>query len=103
MSKFKIQKNKEKIVKLLNENVDLEYNLRLKSFTRFSEKETTVSKKDKTPVKLKIGHWFEWFYDGDFPKDKKHAVKIERNEICEIDGIKSNHWNKIQYYTFDDV
>ena len=103
MSQLKIQKNKEKIVKLLNENIDLEYNLRLKSFTRFSEKEATVSKKDKTPIKLKIGHWFEWFYDEDFPKDKKHAVKIERSEICEIDGKKSNHWNIIKYYSVEDV
>ena len=103
MSQLKIQKNKEKIVKLLNENIDLEYNLRLKSFTRFSEKEATVSKKDKTPIKLKIGHWFEWFYDEDFPKDKKHAVKIERSEICEVDGIKSNHWNKIKYYSIEDI
>ena len=35
MSKLKIAKNKEKIVKLLNENIDLEYNLKLKSFNRF--------------------------------------------------------------------
>jgi len=99
----KIDKNKSIIVKLLNENIDLEYNLKLKSFTRFSEKEATVSKKDKTPIKLKIGHWFEWFYDRDFPKDKKHAVKIERSHIFEIDGIKSNHWNKIKYYTINDI
>lgn len=103
MSALKIQKNKEKIVNLLNENIDLEYNLRLKSFTKFSEKEATFSKKDKTPIKLKIGHWFEWFYDEDFPKDKKHAVKIERSEIFEVDGIKSNHWNKIKYYSVENV
>lgn len=103
MSALKIQKNKEKIVKILNENIDLMYNLRLKSFTSFSEKEATVSKKDKTPIKLKIGHWFEWFYDEDFPKDKKHAVKIERSEICEVDGIKSNHWTKIKYYSVEDI
>jgi hypothetical protein len=56
MSKLKIQKNKEKIVKLLNENIDLEYKLNLKRFTKFSEKVVTVSKKNKTPVNLKIGH-----------------------------------------------
>ena len=103
MSKLKIQINKEKIVKLLNETIDLEYNLRLKSFKRFSEKIATVSKKDLTPINLKIGHWDEYFYDQDFPQDKKHAVKIERSEICEIDGIKSNHWNKIKYYSIDDI
>ncbi len=32
MSALKIQKNKEKIVKLLNENIDLEYNLDLKRY-----------------------------------------------------------------------
>ena len=37
------------------------------------------------------------------PKDKKHAVKIERSEICEVDGIKSNHWNKIKYYSIEDI
>jgi hypothetical protein len=103
MSQTKIKKNKEKIVKILNENIDLEYNLRLKRFERFSEKVATVSKKDLTPINLKIGHWFEWFYDEDFPSDKKHAVKIERNEIYEIDGQKSNHWNKIKYYSIENV
>lgn len=101
MSKLKIAKNKEKIVKLLNENIDLEYNLKLKSFNRFSEKVVTVSKKDKTPINLKIGHWFEWFKDEDRPNEK--GVKIERSEIYEIDGQKSHHWNVLKYYTIEDV
>lgn len=101
MSRLKIQRNKEKIVKLLNENIDLEYNLRLKSFTRFSDKIVTVSKKDKTPINLKLGHWFEWFKDEDRPNEK--GVKIERNEICEVNGQKSDHWNIIKYYSIDDV
>jgi len=100
----KIERNKEKIVKLLNENIDLEYNLRLKSFTRFSKTIRQIgTKKEPKEVLIKLGHWFEWFYDEDFPNDKKHAVKIERSEICEIDGQKSNHWNKIKYYTIDDL
>ena len=103
MSQTKIQKNKEKIVKLLNENIDLNYNLKIKRFSRFSEKVVTVSKKDKTPINLKLGHWFEFFYDEDYPNDKKHAVKIERSEIYEIDLQKSNHWNKIKYYSIDDI
>lgn len=104
MSELKIKKNKEKIVKLLNENIDLSYNLRLKYFKRFSEEIRNIgSKKEPKEVKIKIGHWFEWFYDEDYPNDKKHAVKIERSEIVEIDGQKSNHWNKITYYTIDDI
>jgi len=71
MSKLKIQKNKEKIVKLLNENIDLEYNLRLKTFKSFSQKVVATSKKDTTAVILKIGHWFEWFKDEDKPSEKE--------------------------------
>ena len=104
MSELKIKKNKDKIVKLLNENVDLEYNLELKRFKSFSEETRNIgSKKEPKEVKVKIGHWFEWFYDEDFPKDKKHACKIERSQIIEIDGQKSNHWNRISYYTIADV
>lgn len=104
MTKLKIQKNKEKIVKLLNENVDLQYNLKLKSFIRFSEKvRNTGTNKNPKQVKLKFGHWFELFYDKDYPNDKKHAVKIERSEIIEIDGIKSNGWNRITYFTAEDI
>jgi hypothetical protein len=104
MTALKIKKNKEKIVKLLNENIDLHYKENLKRFNRFSEEIKQIgTKKKPKEVKVKIGHWFEWFYDEDFPNDKKHAVKIERSEICEIDGQKSNHWNKITYYTTDDV
>ncbi len=104
MSKLKIQKNKEKIVKLLNETIDLQYKENLKRFKRFSEQVKQIgSKKNPKEVKLKLGHWFEWFYDEDYPNDKKHAVKIERSEIIEVDGQRSNHWNKITYYTIDDI
>jgi propanediol dehydratase large subunit len=103
MSVLKIEKNKEKIVKLINENIDLQYNLDLKRFSRFSEETRQIgSKKEPKEVKLKIGHWFEWFYDEDYPKDKKRAVKIERSQIIEIDGQKSDHWNKIKYYSISD-
>lgn len=100
----KIDKNKAKIVELLNQNIDLNYELKLKRFTRFSEQIKQVgTKKEPKEVKIKIGHWFEWFYDSDYPKDKKHAVKIERNEIIEVDGQKSNHWQKIIYYTIENL
>jgi hypothetical protein len=104
MSKLKIQKNKEKIVKLLNENIDLEYNLKLKRFNRISEELKNIgTKKEPNEVPIKIGHWNEVFYDDEFPKEKKHSVKIERNEIVEINGRKTNHWKIIEYYTIDDL
>ena len=104
MSQLKINKNKEKIVKLLNDNIDLEYQLRLKRFKRFSEKIVSIGpKKEPKDVLVKYGHWPEWFYDEDYPNDKKHAVKIERSEICEIDGEKSNHWQIIKHYTINDI
>ncbi|WP_324069846.1 MAG: hypothetical protein RSE15_04900 [Flavobacterium sp.] len=100
----KIDKNKVKIVELLNQNIDLKYELKLKRFTRFSEEIKQLgTKKEPKEVKIKIGHWNEFFYDEDFPKDKKHAVKIERKEICEVDGERSNHWKKITYYTIEDI
>ena len=99
MSALKIQKNKEKIVKLLNENIDLDYNLKLKSFTRFSEKTATVSKKDKTPINLKVGHWIEKSTD----EGTGEVFELERSMIIEIDGQKSDHWNRIKYYSVADV
>lgn len=101
MSQLKIQKNKEKIVKLLNENIYLEYSLNLKKFKRFSEEIKNIgSKKEPKEVKIKSGHWDEWFKDEDRPNEK--GVKIERSQIIEIDGQKSNHWNKITYYSVSD-
>ena len=100
MSKLKINRNKEKIVKLLNENIDLEYNLRLKLYHRFSEENRDLGTKKKPQFyKIKIGHWFECFKD----EDTDEKIKIERNEIIEIDGVKSNHWNRLTYYTVADV
>lgn len=102
MSVLKIKKNKEKIVKLLNENIDLEYRLKLKSFKRISEEFRNIgTKKEPKEVKVKIGHWIEWFKDEDKPNEK--GIKIERSEIIEVNGHKSDHWRKIQYYTIADV
>ena len=104
MSELKIKKNKEKILKLLNENIDLEYNLGLKKFKRFSEEIINIgSKKEPKEVKVRIGFWIEWFYDEDYPKDKKHAIKIERKKIIEVEGQKSCGWDKITYYNIDEI
>jgi len=99
----KIAKNKSKIVELLNQTIDLEYELKLERFERFSDEVRITQNKPHKEVKIKIGYWFEWFYDEDYPKDKKHAVKIERKEIVEVDGVRTNHWNKLKYYTIDDI
>ena len=73
-------------------------------YKRFSEDVKNIgSKKEPKEVKVKIGHWVEWFFDEDYPNDKKHAVKIERSHIIEIDGQKSDHWNRIKYYSVADV
>jgi hypothetical protein len=102
MSQLKIQKNKEKIVKLLNENIDLEYNLRIKSYKRISEEVRNIgTKKQPKEVNVKIGHWIEWFKDEDRPNEK--GIKIERQEICEVNGRKSDHWNIIKYYNINDI
>jgi hypothetical protein len=100
----KIDRNKEKIVKLLNENIDLYYKENIKKYVRVSEEvRSTGTKKEPKTSKVKIGHWFELFYDEDYPNDKKHACKIERKEIFEIDGERSYHWNKITYFTVNDI
>jgi hypothetical protein len=104
MSELKIKRNKEKISKLLNQNIDLDYNLNLKRFKRFSEEIVNIgSKKEPKEIKVKIGYWTELFYDEDYPKDKKHAIKIERRQIIEVEGQKSNGWDKITYYSADDI
>jgi len=103
MSQLKIQRNIEKIVKLLNENIDLQYKLQLKKYTRLSEEVKNTASKNKPEQLIKRGHWFEWFFDKDYPNDKKHAVKIERSEIYEIDGAKSNGWNIVTYFTTEDI
>ena len=104
MSKLKITQNKEKIVKLLNENIDLEYNLRLKTFHRFSlEVKNVGTKKEPKQVAVKIGWWFEWHKDEDDENPKSKGIKIERCQIIEIDGVKSDHWNRLTYYTVADV
>ena len=102
MSHLKIQKNKEKIVKLLNENIDLEHNLRLKSYKKITEEVRNIgTKKQPKEVNVKIGHWIEWFKDEDRPNER--GIKVERQEICEVNGQKSDGWNRISYYTINDI
>jgi hypothetical protein len=102
MSKVRILKNKQKIVELLNKNIDLQYNLLLKTFHKTYEKEANLgTKKEPKTVIVKIGCWDEWFKDEDKPNEK--GVKIERQRVIEIDGKRSNYWSEIKYYTVDDL
>ena len=104
MSELKINRNKEKIVNLLNQNIDLEYNLLLKTFHRYSlEVKNIGTKKDPKQVTVKNGYWFEWHKDEDDENPKSKGIKIERCQIIEIDGVKSDHWNRLSYYSIADV
>ena len=62
-----------------------------------------VSRRPKKSETFMIGrtHWNEEFKDEDRPNEK--AVKIERSQIIEIDGQKSDQWNRIKYYSVADV
>lgn len=102
MSALRIQKNKEKIVKLLNENIDLEYKLLLKTFHRTYEEERNIgTKKEPNIVKLKFGSWYEWFKDEDKPDER--GVRIERNAIIEVSGKRSNGYRLLEYFTVEDI
>jgi len=102
MSRLKIQKNKEKILKLVNENIDLEYNLNVKSMKKIYEKEINAgSKKEPKTVIATFGMWYEYSKDEDRPNDK--PIRIERNEIIAIDGKRSDGWRLIKHYTIDDI
>ena len=102
MSHSKILRNKQKIVQLFNENIDLEYNLILKSFKSITEDERNIGTKNKPIIKkVKIGHWFSYHQDEDRPQDKK--LKIARSSIIEVDGQKSDGWRILKYYTIQSL
>lgn len=98
----KIDRNKSKIVQLLNETIDLEYEKKLKRFHRtYDDTKQIGTKRKPDEIKVKIGVWYEWFKDEDQPDSK--GIKVERNEIIEVDGKKSNHWKIIEYYKLEDI
>ena len=95
MSKLKIEKNKEKIANLLNQNIDLEYNMNLKRFKKFTEKIVNIgTRKEPKKVLVKFGHWYDLMGDG---------VKIERSEPVEIDGKKSDSWFVLRYFRAEHI
>ena len=100
MSKLKIQKNKEKIVLLLNQNIDLGYKLKLKSYKKTFEKEVNLGTKRKPKMIIAtFGMWLEDFVD----EDNGEVVSIERNEVIAVDGKPSNGYRVINYYSLDDI
>jgi len=102
MSRIRINKNKEKIVNLLNENIDLEYKLLVKSMKKVYDKEMDIgSKKEPRKAIVTFGMWYEWFKDEDRPNEK--GVRIERNMAIAVDGKPSNYYRPLQYYTVNDI
>lgn len=100
MSKLKIQKNKEKIVLLLNQNIDLAYKLKLKGYKKTFEKEVNLGTKRKPKMIIAtFGRWLEDFID----EDNGEVVSIERNEVIAVDGKPSNGYRVINYYSVEDI
>ena len=100
MSKLKIKKNKEKIVLLLNQNIDLAYKLKLKGYKKTFEKEVNLGTKRKPKMVIAtFGMWLEDFVD----EDNGEVVSIERNEVIAVDGKPSNGYRVINYYSIDDI
>ena len=100
MSHGKVLRNKQKIVQLLNENIDLKYNMNLKTFKSIYEENRNIGTKKKPNFKfLKIGIWNEGFKD----TDTGEVISVERKSIIEIDGQKSDGWNLLKYYTLKSL
>ncbi|GGB82824.1 hypothetical protein GCM10007424_23570 [Flavobacterium suaedae] len=96
----RIKKNLEKVVTLLNKNIDLEYALMLEAAERFTHEEINVGTKKKPVIrKVKIMHYTENFTD----EDTGDTVPIQRKWICEVDGRKSDGWAVINYHTLETV
>jgi len=100
MSKLKIKKNKEKIVLLLNQNIDLAYKLKLKGYKKTFEKEVNLGTKRKPKMTIAtFGMWVEDFVD----EDNGEVVSVERNEVIAVDGKPSDGYRVINYYSVDDI
>mgnify|MGYP003603946453 FL=1 len=100
MSKLKIKKNKEKIVLLLNQNIDLAYKLKLKGYKKTFEKVVNLGTKRKPKMTIAtFGMWVEDFVD----EDNGEVVSVERNEVIAIDGKPSDGYRVINYYSVDDI
>lgn len=100
MSQLKINKNKEKIVKLLNENIDLEYKLMVKGMKKTYNKVVDIgTKKEPNIATVTFGMWHEYFKDEDTGK----KIKVERNMPIAINGKPSNYYHPLRYYKINDI
>lgn len=98
---LKIQKNKEKIVQLLNQNIDLNYEINLNFFRKtYSETRNIGTEKSPKFKDVKIGCWFDTYTD---ESNSNYPVKIERFQIIEVDGKRSDGWQPLKYYTIDSI
>lgn len=98
----RIDNNKRKIVELLNKNIDLEYKSMLKRCHRFFEEQRNFGT-SKNPIMktVKFGCWYEWFKDEDYPNEK--GVRIERKQPVSVNGIKTDGFQPLSYFTIDDI
>ena len=96
----KLKKNKEKIVNLLNQNIDLEYKLLVKRMKKTYDKEVNLGTK-KVPrlVNVTFGMWYEFFKD----EDTNQNLKLERHMPIAVDGKPSDHYRLIEYYSLEDL
>ncbi|MEM6686486.1 MAG: hypothetical protein AAF617_11950 [Bacteroidota bacterium] len=97
---YRITENKKLIVKALNENIDLNYELTLRKGKSFENKKMnrgTTRKPDFVNVKLM--HYDQQFMDEDTGK----PFTIERLHIVEIEGKKSDGWKPIEYYSLENL
>jgi len=101
MSELKIKRNKEKIVSLLNLNIDLKRKLLISKAKRFWEKDENFGTKKQPDIrKTKFMVYIEFFFD----EDTGEKISIERNQRIEIDGKPCNEWGKeIKYFTINDI
>ena len=95
----KIQNNRKEIIKLLNQNIDLEYELMLLKAERFETEVTNIgTKKEPNHVPVKFMYWKSEFVDD----DGGESVFIDRQQAVEVDGKKSDGFRVIEYYSEAD-
>lgn len=95
-----IKKKKEIIANKLNELIDLKYELGLKGAKKIYEEDREIGRgKNKRSHRIKIMMWHEFFHD----EDTGDSVKIDRHRIIEVDGEKSDGWDKITYWKPEQI
>lgn len=101
MSVKRIQRNDEKIVALMNKNIDLTYLENIKKAKRFEHiKQNFGTKREPIMKNVKFMIYNQYFID----EDTKEKIKIERRERVEVDGKRCDQWGReITYYTVETL